>query len=383
MAGVFYGYALLWALFIAIVFTIVLQEMAARWGVISGKGLAAGLIQQASSKSQKLLWMLLIGAAIFVGNAAYEAGNISGGVLGLESLVPNSSLDTGEMKLNYWSWLIGLFAAALLYRGRYRMIERFLVGLVSLMSLCYIAAAVAVKPDWLAVLNGLFVPKLSSSDALVIVALMGTTIVPYNLFLHASLVHERWQGPKDLYKARKDVYVSIVLGGLISIAIVICGAASNVTTIDTAGDLAQSLEPLLGSWSNWFMGIGIMAAGISSAITAPLAAAVVMKELFGWEGGFKSSRFRAVWATVIAIGILLSNLDISAVELIKLAQFTNALLLPLVAFSLIRITSNKKLMGSYANTNVQISLGWLAVLLTTVLAIRGLEKVFEVDWLFG
>ena len=118
LAGVIHGYALLWALLVAVIFTIVLQEMAARWGVISGKGLAAGLIEQASSKNQKLVWMLLIGAAIFVGNAAYEAGNISGGVLGLESLVPNSSVQSGGVKLNYWSWLIGLIAAALLYAGK-------------------------------------------------------------------------------------------------------------------------------------------------------------------------------------------------------------------------------------------------------------------------
>lgn len=383
MAGAFHGYALLWALLVAIIFTIVLQEMAARWGVITGRGLAQGLIDRASSKTQRGFWIFLVAGAIFVGNAAYEAGNIGGGVLGLEALVPNSVVAVGGIKLNYWSWAIALIAALLLYRGRYKLIERSLIALVTLMSLCYLAATFAVSPDWKAVLAGLFSPSLTGSDALLIVALMGTTIVPYNLFLHASLVSKRWQGAAQLSKARKDVYVSIVLGGIISMSIVICAAASGATTIENAGDLAVSLEPLLGPWSNWFMGFGIMAAGVSSAITAPLAAALVMKELLGWKDDLRSRNFRASWAAVILVGLLLANLDIRTVELIKFAQFTNAVLLPIVAYFLIKSTNDASLMDDHKNSLFQKGLGWLAVALTGVLAIRGLEKVFEVNWIFG
>ncbi len=376
LAGVQFGYELLWALVLSIAATIVLQEMAARLGLVSGKGLAANVKAHIQQPSLRLLAVLLMLSAILVGNAAYEAGNISGGALGLQAIFEDTTVMIGSFQLNYLSILIGVIAFLLLYIGNYKVIERFLVGLVIVMSISFVLAAVLTQPNWLQVLQSVVVPTVPSESLLTVIALVGTTVVPYNLFLHASLVKEKWNGPDNLKAARKDLYISIILGGLVSMAIVVCGAAIQQTTVNNAADLAKGLEPLYGELASYVLGIGLFAAGITSAITAPMAAGYVARDCFGWQAGLKSSKFRAVWMLILLLGVVFSSIGFKSIEIIQFAQVANGVLLPIIAGFLVYIGNKKSVLGTFKNSTLQNSLGILIILATLVLSARSLYKVF-------
>lgn len=376
LAGVHYSFTLLWAMVLSVFATIVLQEMAARLGLVSGHGLAAVVKNQLRNPVLKAAAIVLMLAAILIGNAAYEAGNISGGVLGLETLFNHFTLDNNTASINLWSVFIGIIAFVLLYIGNYKLIEKALVALVIVMSLSFIVAAIVTNPNLSDVLKGLFVPQMPEESVLTIIALVGTTVVPYNLFLHASLVKEKWNGVADLKIARKDLYVSIILGGFVSIAIIICAAAVQQSEIKNAADLARGLEPLFGSYAKYLLSLGLCAAGITSAITAPLAAAYVAKGCFDWKAGLKDTKFRLVWITILVLGVVFSSVGFSSIEIIRFAQVANGVLLPIIAIFLLWVMNKKGVLGAYVNTRTQNVFGVVIIATTVVLSARTLLKVF-------
>lgn len=380
LAGVTYGFTLLWAMLFSILATIVLQEMAARVGLVHGKGLAETVKGQITSPAFKTLAILLIISAILVGNAAYEAGNISGGALGLQTLVPNSVVTILGVSVNTLSIAIGLVAFIILFIGNYKVMERILIFMVILMSLSFVLTAIVTAPNLMEVIKGVFVPKVPEEGWLTVIALVGTTVVPYNLFLHASLVKEKWKGVEDLRDARRDTYFSILLGGLVSMAIIICGAAISSSEVNTASDLARGLEPLYGSFSKYFLSIGLFAAGITSAITAPLAAAYVARGCFGWKGSLKSTNFRLVWIFILLLGVVLSSTGLNPIEVIKFAQVANGILLPVIAGFLLWVVNRNAVLGEYKNSTFQNVLGIVILLTTVMLGAKSLMKVFNIGF---
>lgn len=376
LAGVEFGYGLLWALLLSVLSCIVLQEMSARLGLISQKGLSENIRQELKKPVFRALAIALIFSAIVIGNAAYEAGNISGAVMGLESVFGKKLIETANFDLNLWSLLIGLVAFVLLFMGSYKALERVFIGLVLLMSLAFIITAFLTKPDFAEILKG-FLPVNFSESILSVIALVGTTVVPYNLFLHASLVGEKWNGASFLPVARKELVISIFLGGVVSMAIVVCAAASGLNDVSNAADLAIGLEPLFGSFASWFLAIGLMAAGITSAITAPLAAAYVVKGCFEWSSGLKSAKFRLVWATVLLLGVFFSSLRINPVEVIRFAQIANGILLPVIAIFLFWVVNRPGIMGRYRNNIWQNLLGFLIIAIAVFLGLKSVYTVIQ------
>ncbi|MCK5678038.1 MAG: Nramp family divalent metal transporter [Flavobacteriaceae bacterium] len=377
IAGVNFGYNLLWAMLLSIIATIVLQEMSARLGIVTQKSLSEVLRNEINNPFFKVLAAVLVMSAIVIGNAAYEAGNISGGVLGLASLLPNTSLEIGNYTFNYLSLIIGFLAFILLYIGNYKILERSLVTLVILMSLSFVITAVITKPDVLAIIKGAFIPKLPKDSLLTVIGLIGTTVVPYNLFLHASLVKEKWHHKEDLPLARKDTFIAVIVGGIVSMAIIISAASSNLTSINNAIDLAEGLVPLYGNFAKYFMAIGLFAAGITSAITAPLAAAYVAKGVLGWKNGLKSKKFRAVWMFILFLGVLFSSLNINPIEIIKFAQIANGILLPIITGFLLWIMNKKDVLGKYSNNMTQNILGLIILGVTIFLGVKSIWKVIS------
>lgn len=375
LAGVQFGYTLLWALLLSVVACIILQEMAARLGIVTQNGLSEVLKSQFENKIIRSILIGIIIAAIFVGNAAYEAGNISGGVLGLATIVGDPIIHWAGLEINYVSLLIGVLAFALLYIGSYKILERSLIVLVLGMSLAFIVTAIATKPNLFQVMKG-FLPGFESEKLLTVVGLIGTTVVPYNLFLHASLVKEKWKTPEELPLARKDTLIAIVLGGIMSMAIIIAGAAIQDTEVHNAADLAKSLELVFGPSAKYVLSLGLFAAGITSAITAPLAAAYVVKGCLGWKGGLKSRSFRAIWMFILGLGVLFSSLGIKSIEIIRFAQIANGLLLPIIAGFLVWVMNRKVLLGKYTNSKLQNLVGILILMITIFLGVRSIWKVF-------
>lgn len=376
IAGAQFGYSLLWAMILSIVSTIVLQGMAARLGLIYQNGLAEAIVSQLKSKLVRYIVVILVVAAIIIGNSAYQAGNITGGVLGLETFLPQLSLSFDGFALNLLPLILGGVTFILLYLGNYKFIERTLVFLVILMSVSFIITALMTQPDWGKLITGSFVPTVPEGSLLTIVGLIGTTIVPYNLFLHASLVQEKWKNPTDLRLIKKDTLISISLGGLVSVAIIVCAASIPNATIKSATDLAAGLEPIYGNYANYFLGIGLFAAGLTSAITAPLAAAYVARGCFGWEKNLKSPRFRATWIIVLMIGTFFAMVGENPIEIIKFAQVSNGILLPIIAFFLWWMVNKSEIMGAYKNTIYQNILSGLIILVTFLITCRIIYTIF-------
>ncbi len=267
-AGAEFGFSLLWAVLFSIVATIVLQEMAARLGLLSRQGLGEAIRSTFNQPVARFLACFLVVAAIAVGNAAYQAGNITGAAVGISEIA-------GPTTPNWvWSVLVGAMAFALLATGKFKLLERVLIALVGLMSAVFLLTAIYVAPDWSQLFQGLLRPRVPVGSELTVIALIGTTVVPYNLFLHASSVQQQWPSSmparQALREARADTLLSVALGGLITLAIVATAAAAfyQRATIGNAGQMAAQLEPLLGPASRYAFGLGILAAGLTSAICA-------------------------------------------------------------------------------------------------------------------
>ncbi|MDP5062831.1 MAG: divalent metal cation transporter, partial [Maribacter sp.] len=211
-----------------------------------------------------------------------------------------------------------------------------------------------------------------------IIALVGTTVVPYNLFLHAALVSEKWKSKDDLKLAKRDTLVSIILGGLVSVSIIISAAAINSVEINNVMDMAKALEPLYGSAALYFLGIGMFAAGITSAITAPLAAAYVANSCFGWNAGFKDAKFKMIWIMILILGVFFLSFGIKPIEIIKFAQITNGLLLPIIAVFLLWVVNRAGVMGEYKNNMMQNIFGGLIILLSVLLGAKSILTVLGV-----
>ena len=375
-AGVEFGYDLLWALALSTIACMVLQEMAARLGIITQQGLSSVLRTQIDTPALRYFILFIVISAIFVGNAAYEAGNISGGVLGLSTVVEDPFITIDEFKLNYLSLLIGAIAFIFLYLGNYKVLERVLFTLVIFMSFAFIIAAAITQPNILDILKG-FIPNINSDKTWTVIALIGTTVVPYNLFLHASIVGEKWKSPNDLALAKRDTQIAILIGGIISMAIIIAAASVQSSEIENAADLALSLEPLFGRAAKWVLGLGLFAAGITSAITAPMAAAYVVKGCFNWQDGLKSAKFRLVWMIVLFIGILFSSVGFKSIEIITFAQIANGLLLPFIAGFLLWAMNQSEVLGKHVNTKRQNIVGIIIVLIAIGLGLKSIYKVIS------
>jgi len=373
MVGVQTSYSLLWAMLFAIVATIVLQEMAARLGFVTQQGLGEAFNRQFPKGISRLVVFFLVIGAILIGNAAYEAGNISGGVLGLDLLVPILSESFGIGEVQLMPVALGVICFLLMYFGGYKWIEKILISLVILMSVCFLVTAIMVQPNISEILQGFIPQRVEGENFLLIMAVIGTTVVPYNLFLHASTISKKWKATDSLKDLRIENAVAIILGGLISILIIITAASSDVLTeVKSAKDLAIQLEPLFGQRAKWFMGVGLMAAGLSSALTAPLAAAFAAKGLFGWSDDETNIKFRAVWMVILVIGILVSITDVERVLIIKFAQITNAILLPFIAGYLLYISNSKVILGQFTNNRLSNILGVIVLIVTILLSLKSL-----------
>ncbi len=368
VAGARFGATLLWALAFSVVATLVLQEMAARLGLVTGRGLGEAVRERFRGTVSRVAAVLLVVSAIVVGNAAYQTGNLLGGALGLEALAGGSGR----------GWALGLAAAAflLLWSGSYRLMERVLVGLVVVMSVVFLATAVVLAPPLGELAGGLLIPSMPTGAEAIAIGLIGTTVVPYNLFLHASAVSERWSGPERLPAARLDALLSIGLGGAVSMAVVVTSAAAVGGEVTSAADMAVQLEPLLGSWARAFFAIGLLAAGLSSAITAPLAAAYAARGTLGWEGGLGTGRFRAVWILVLVTGAGFAAMGLRPVPAILFAQVANGLLLPAVAVFLVVVANDRDRMGRWRNGLVQNLLAGVVLLVALGLGVRALLAAF-------
>lgn len=361
-AGARFGYGLLWALLFSTVACAVLQEAAARLTIAGGLDLGQALRAMYSRGLRRVAILLLVFGAIVVGCAAYEAGNILGGVAGAQLL--------GDLPQTTWTLLLGATGALLLWFNSPTRVAQFLAFLVAAMGGAFLWAAYLLEPDLQAILHGTLRPSLPPDSTVLALGLVGTTVVPYNLFLGSGLAAGRRLGD-----TRLGILVAVGLGGLISMAVLVVGAALDGSFSFAA--LTAVLVERLGPWAEPLVPIGLLAAGLSSAVTAPLAAALTARGLWGQAPGWerKGWRYRVTWIGVLAVGVGFGVSGAQPIPVIVLAQALNGVLLPLVAIFLLIAVNDRRRMGDSAVN------GLFANLLTTgvvgvalVLGLNGMAK---------
>ncbi len=363
-AGSGYGFTLLWALAFSTVACVILQEASARLTIASGKNLGEALKGRfnRSLAGRSASYLVLI--SIVLGCAAYEAGNILGSVEGARLIV-----DTSTVTLTL---AIGLAAFLLLWFGSTKMIAQLLGIIVAVMGICFVSTAVIMQPPIGELLSSMFVPRLPTGAEILVIGLVGTTVVPYNLFLGSGLRHTQ-----NIKEMRFSLSTAVILGGVVSMAVLVAG--TSVAGEFTYEALAGRLGATLGSWASAFFGIGLCAAGLSSALTAPLAAALTARGMLGnpteaaWSD--KGRYMRMVWGGVLLTGIIFGVLQVQPIPAIILAQALNGLILPFVAVFLLLVMNDTSLLGeSTINTKFYNMLMGIIVLCTVVIGLTNVYK---------
>lgn len=367
-AGAEFGYSLVWALTFSIGACIVLQEASARLTLATGRNLGESLRTHFAGRPFGTVVTVTVGGAILLGCAAYEAGNILGAVEGFKLIFGRSPV--------WYTLLSGLGAGLLLWFGTTRTVAHVLGVVVAVMGVCFFTTAVLLDPPVSALLRGGLVPQFPDGSGLLILGLIGTTVVPYNLFLGSGVSEGQ-----TIREMRVSLSIAIVLGGIISLSVLVVGTAmADAFTFQT---LADQLARQLGDWARALLGVGLYAAGFSSAITASMAAAIVAKALAAddredpeWQEDGR--KYRLVWGSVLGVGVGFGVAQVQPIPAIILAQALNGVILPIVAIYLLLMVNSVAELGPEAISSPRYNaLMGGVVFLTIVLGVTNLLKALN------
>ncbi len=340
-AGHSFGYSLIWALVFSIFATIILQEASARISLSTRKNL--GEILRELKVSPLIAYFLFI--AVSIGCAAYEAGNILGAVSGIQLL---SDLDSLAI-----TGLICFISGIVLWFNQTKVIGVTMSIVVAIMGGAFLVLAAFANIDWAELIRGLIIPSFPENSSLIIVALVGTTIVPYNLFIANGLKHDQ-----NLEEMRFGLNVSIIIGGLISLAVLIVG--TQISGAFSFEAIMKQFKKIPFGGASLF-GVGMFCAGLSSAITAPFAAGIAAQSVFG--NSLSPNKIRFIRFATLGIGASFAFLKIKPIPIIILAQALNGVLLPFIALLILWIYLNKQLIPDpYKNSTLRhLSLNCIVV----------------------
>lgn len=334
-AGVQFGYSLGWVLIFSTLAVFVLQSFTAGTGILAKKGIGEAVRDQANTPFKRIWMYGLIILGLGIGCAAFETGNLAGASAGIQILLGS------ESNASWFIFSVTLIAGLLLLLDVKRLIN-VLAVFVAAMGGIFVASVLFAPISWTSLLKGLMVPSIPDESILTVIALVGTTIVTYSLFLHPGACKSYWAGSEPHRAWRSELIgmaLFIPLGGLVSLCILFSGAVvhGNGEQISDVASFAGLLEPVAGQAARVVLGLGLCAAGITSAVTAPLAAAIGVSELFGWNQK-EHPGFRIAWGAVLVSGLLFNLTGISPLQLIIAAQAANGVLLPAIAGFVLYLT---------------------------------------------
>ncbi len=377
-AGATFGYSLLWALSFSTFACLVLQEAAARLSIVSGNSLGRAIAKTYGLKKGGWIIFVLVSGAIIIGSAAYETGNLLGATQGIIVL---KNGNPGILVL-----IIGILAfATLLFPGK-QLLARILGFLVLFMGVVFLFTAFISGVNAGSVLKGIAIPSFPVGSSLLILGLVGTTVVPYNLFLGSGLADKT----QKVSEMRFGISIAVILGGVISMAVLITGTA--VSGVFSFVALGKALNSRLGVWGVRLFGFGLFAAGFSSAVTAPLAAALTASDLFGRQNPDKWLNnglfFKLTWGFVLVTGLFFGSIGLKPVHAIIAAQALNGLILPFVSIFLWFAINNNQLMGKnhLNSTTGNFLFGfvvWIVMLLGIHNVVVSLSKIFYYEQFHG
>ncbi len=365
-SGAVFGTDLLWALLFSTFACLLLQEAAARLTIVSGKNLGQAIVSQFEKSKSKLGVLVLVLGAIVLGAAAYEMGNLLGAVAGFQLI------------FNFPPYilvlLIGAAAAILLNIPSLKIISTIMGMVVVLMGIGFLVTAVLVQPSFSDILKNAIIPKIPDSPqaGILVLGLIGTTIVPYNLFLGSGISNKNQSVPE----MRFGLVIAIVLGGIFSMAVLIVG--TSVLNEFSFQELSIALQQKIGISGKYLLGFGLFAAGFTSSVTAPLAAAITLKSLFGNKNPEKwkpnTINFKLGWMVVLVFGIAFSLGNVKPIPAIILAQALNGFLLPFVSIFLFIVINNKEITKNQTN---KLSLNILLIFVIFITLLLGLNNAIK------
>ena len=367
VAGAHYGYSLLWMLGLVALALILIQEMSARLGVVTGKGLA-DLIRE----SMGVRATAIIIGIVLIANLANTVSEFAGVAASMEILVPN----VGK---TVWVPLAAALVWLLIVKGNYKTVERiFLVA--SALYFSYVASGILAKPPWPHVLQAAGTPsfRFEAGYVTIFVTVIGTTIAPWMQFYQQSAIVDKGLKIIDYDYERLDVVVGSVFAVFVAAFITIACAATlfaNGVRIETAKDAALALRPLAGPYASTLFALGLLNASVFSAAILPLSTAYVVCEAFGWEAGInrdlkEAPVFFGIYTTLIVLGAGVILLPVkSLVQAMLASQTLNGVLLPVILVVMLRLINDKRLMGKFVNGRVFNFISWGMVLLLIVLTV--------------
>lgn len=362
LVGSHYGYSMLWIIVVVTFGEVVVAEMGARMGAVTGKG-TSDLIRENFGVRVTLFSMV----CLLIANLGTTVGQFAGIAAGAELFGISRYLAVP---------LAALLLILVVIAGSYFIVEKFLLVL-SLFSLSYIASALMGKPDWGLVLKDALVPTFESSPMflLVVLATVGTTITPWGICYIQSSVADKGVGIKDYKYTRLDVVIGSAWGNVVSAFIIIATAATlfaNGIRVESAEQAAMALEPLMGSGARALFSIGLLGASVLAGSVLPLATSYSLCEAFGWERGLdkkinEAPIYYAIFISVIIISALIILIPGLPLFLVMwLSQTLNAIFLPVLLVLVLKLVNKPRLMGKMVNTRFQNIAG---VLLTIAIGI--------------
>ncbi len=365
VAGAQYGYHLLWTLIPAFIVLLVVQEMNARMGIITGKGLA-DLIRE--NFGVKITFFIFLGLLLAdIGNTTTEFAGVAGS---MEVLNVNKYISVPISAFAVWLFVV---------KGNYKSAEKLFL-LFSFFLLSYVVSAIMAKPDWAEVGQAIIKPKIQGDVAYIgmVIGIIGTTIAPWMQFYMQSAVIEKGLKKEDYKFTMIDVVIGCVLTVVIAFFIMVsCGATLHKTNIqiNDAKDAAIALEPLAGQFAKFLFSFGLFIASIFAAAILPLATAFYICEAFGFEAGIDKKlkdapQFYFFFTAIIVVSVLI--ILIPGAPLITITVWTqiiNGILLPVVLISMIIIVNKFEIMGTMTNTRLQNFVSYTTIVVLIILTI--------------
>ena len=364
-AGALYGFGLLWTVPIMCLLLIVAQETAARMGCVTGKGFAA-LIREQYGVRLSALAML----ALLISNTTVTLSEFAGIASGLALFGVPAYVSVPVAALAIW---------LLTMSGSYRRIEKILLA-ISCIFLTYVVAGFIVGPDWGQAARDTLIPVLSYdlNYLSLVIALVGTTIAPWMIFLAQSNVVERDAREEDIPYQQIDTVTGSVVASAISWFIILTTGAVLFPAgivVEGAEDAATALAPLVGEYAQALFGLGLIGASFLAACVLPGITANAICEAFGWERGSdrtwgEAPVYRGIITVVIVISAVIVIIpDINLFGIMMAAQVINGVLLPVLLIFMVGIASDKHIMGAYANSRLWNIFTWFTIVSVTVLTV--------------
>jgi Mn2+/Fe2+ NRAMP family transporter len=365
VAGAHYGYTLLWMMPLVALALIIVQEMSARLGVITGKGLAELIRESMGVRASAVIIGILL-----LANLANTVSEFAGVAASMEIFGVSKYISVPLAALGVW---------LLIVKGSYGAVERIFL-IASALYLAYVASGILAQPAWPQVAQAFVTPSfhLDAGYVTIFITIIGTTIAPWMQFYQQSAIADKGLRPADYAYERLDVLVGSVFAVFVAAFITISCAATlfeHGLQIETAQDAAVALGPLAGPYAATLFALGLLNASIFSAAILPLSTAYVVCEAFGWEMGIsrdlkEAPVFFGVYTMLIVLGAGIILLPIkSLIQAMLASQTLNGVLLPVILVVMLRLINDRQLMGKFVNGRSFNVLSWAMVVVLIALTV--------------